>query len=168
MDFPQLKKTPPSSHLNESKLNSGGDSWPDFSLPCTGAISLTPVILQRYAKGVIQGEHTTLPSADVLCHNPCFLRKTQWRDSQRCLKQVCHNFLPLLPEFFFMLLARSHLNFKASINGVVDFVCIAAGIPENLLAVNLMASFTTNCMSLIITSDNLAIPTTWQIDWASK
>lgn len=68
INFPQLKKSSLSIHLNASKLNSDGDSWPDSSLPCTGAISLTPVILQRYAKGVIQGERATLSSADVLCH----------------------------------------------------------------------------------------------------
>lgn len=61
---------------------------------------------------------------------------------------------------FFMLSARSHLHLKTSINRVVDVVCIEAGIPVNLPAVNLMASFALNCMSLIITSDNLAIPTT--------
>lgn len=65
------------SLLNASKQNSDEISWPDSSLPCAGATSLTAVLLHRHTGGVTQGERATLSSADVLCHNSCFLSKMQ-------------------------------------------------------------------------------------------
>lgn len=108
-------------------------------------------------------EHITLSSTDVLMSS---VQGVIEKDSKPCLKLACHNFLhlPFLSCLsfmnFFMPSARSHLRFNTSINGVVVFVCIAADMPVNLPAVDLMASFTLNCMSSITASDNLAIPTT--------
>ena len=63
------------SLLNTSKQNLDEIAWPDSSLPCTDSTSLASVVLQRHTGGVRQGERTTLSSADVLCHNLCFLSK---------------------------------------------------------------------------------------------